>query len=349
MTRTPAPTRRVALPRHTNRRRPSCRPGAFTLTELLVVIAIIALLAGLLLTALGQVQTKSRETTTLSTMEAFGGACETFHQEHGFYPGVVPEGILANDPRISSTESAMLHLIGGFWRNDDDPAGFRDRSGLTMTFRSPDGTNYLIKVDRADLGNGPVINRKPYAPYLTPGDREFGIAPGQWLVAIGRAEIPDSSDFILPDLLDAWGQPIIYLRRQRTLGKVIDQDDLLRGQFDYRSIGPYVDSTSLGKFGRNQVFSSNGNPSGSILSNGADQAKNIEKILEHPAIPGQTRGGFMLLSAGADGIYFSAEDGPGSPGNPIDDVGRLIGLPPPDGLPPSIFSEYDDVLIFGGS
>lgn len=344
MTRTPAPTRRVVLYRHTNRRRPSCRPGAFTLTELLVVIAIIALLAGLLLTALGQVQTKSRETTTLSTMQAFGGACETFHQEHGFYPGVVPEGILAGDPRISGTENAMLHLIGGFWREEDDPNGFGNiENDRELQFNS-DGGPYRIRILRADLGNGPIINRKPYAPYLTPGDRAFGIVPGQWIVGDDRFEDPNRNiDFPLPDILDAWGQPIIYLRRQRTLGKIID--DPGRGQFDFRSIEPYVDSKRLGKFGGNQRVKS-------ILSSDVDptnRALNIEKILEHPAIPGQTRGGFMLLSAGADGIYFSAEDGPGSPTNPIKDVGRRIGLPPPDGLPPSIFSEYDDVLIFGGT
>ncbi|MEC8115267.1 MAG: prepilin-type N-terminal cleavage/methylation domain-containing protein, partial [Planctomycetota bacterium] len=73
------------------------RRRAFTLVELLVVIALIGVLAALLLSALSSAQQRARATQTTSTMEAFAAACETFFQDHGQYPGVVPEALLAQD------------------------------------------------------------------------------------------------------------------------------------------------------------------------------------------------------------------------------------------------------------
>ena len=97
------------------------RRRAFTLVELLVVIALIGVLAALLLSALSSAQQRARATQTTSTMEAFAAACETFFQDHGQYPGVVPEALLAQDaeanngiPRISSLENALYHMMGGY-------------------------------------------------------------------------------------------------------------------------------------------------------------------------------------------------------------------------------------------
>ncbi len=85
------------------------RRRAFTLVELLVVIALIGVLAALLLSALSSAQQRARATQTTSTMEAFAAACETFFQDHGQYPGVVPEALLAKTrrPTTASLESAV--------------------------------------------------------------------------------------------------------------------------------------------------------------------------------------------------------------------------------------------------
>ncbi len=94
-------------------------PRGFSLTELLVVIGIIALLAGVLLTAMSKVRSQALKTQTVATMVEFSKACEAFQLEHGFYPGVIPETVLAdaalsgNEP-ITSTENALLHLMGGY-------------------------------------------------------------------------------------------------------------------------------------------------------------------------------------------------------------------------------------------
>ena len=151
------------------------RRRAFTLVELLVVIALIGVLAALLLSALSSAQQRARATQTTSTMEAFAAACETFFQDHGQYPGVVPEALLAQDaeanngiPRISSLENALYHMMGGYRILGVHP-DYVQFNGYEMSFGN--GNNEItvkFAVNSELLGDGPLLGGRQYPSYFTP-------------------------------------------------------------------------------------------------------------------------------------------------------------------------------------
>ncbi len=333
---------------HTDRTR-----RGFTMTELVVVIGVIAVLAGILLSAMGGVRRKALATTTLSTMTEFSKACDAFQLEHGRYPGVVPENVLAAGgfasmapPNISGTENALLELMGGV-RIDGDPDYATFLLDGFAIFVGPLSNRWELHVDRDRIGEGPLINGRQYAPYFTPSESMLRAVKGQ---------LPDDTGQMLPDLIDAWGQPIVYVRRARPSGPLTGDDpnpNVLQPQFYLNSMWPYTRATELGKFGEDQTDSE----TGSILNN-ADQTlgdATFAQILRHPSLgsfgtvveaqAGTSQGAYILFSSGPDGIYFSKQDGPGTPQDPIDDI---VTEQDPDYSNPTIVKEYDDIRVFGG-
>ncbi len=335
------------------------RRAAFSLVELMVVIAIIAVLVGLLLVALVKVKTAAAITETENTMRNFAAACDQFYQQYGRYPGAIPESVLlAGDPGpISGTENALLELMGGFRvrRPGDLGTPVEDEFNAYVSAGAtsiPFGAGgWSLAINRERIGEGPVINGKASEAFLAPDSNAYGIAAGQRAAGF--------TVLMLPDLLDAWGQPIIYLRRVRERGPIVsaDNDPDDRPQFLLAGVASYLEATAssggggLGNLQEDQVYDASNNSDGSILSESVgERMENLAYILRQPGLvdtnnpdvytQSTARGSYMILSAGPDGIFFSAEDGPGAPGDAVTDLSTT-------GDPDRAVQEYDDLRSWG--
>jgi prepilin-type N-terminal cleavage/methylation domain-containing protein/prepilin-type processing-associated H-X9-DG protein len=84
--------------------------GGFTLIELLVVIAIIAILAAMLLPALGKAKVKAKSIASLSNLRQLGFGMTLYHDDHdGRFPGHSLSAV-AGQPRIRWADLTYPHM-----------------------------------------------------------------------------------------------------------------------------------------------------------------------------------------------------------------------------------------------
>ena len=285
----------------------------FTLVELLVVIGIIALLVGLLLPALAAVREKGKITQTKTLMKNLGDAVDSFVLTHNRQPGAISERQLASDSnnylKLSGTENALLELMGGL---------------------SPNGTDRFtiagIDVWRDDIGLGPVINGAKYDSYFKPNPRDFYYVKGQLGQQDVNNNLPEDGDVALPDLIDSFGAPIILWSNSGSKAKglrdisgrpavvafnVQSGNTNQAAPYYYSSFQSYANSDGLfvGAGGGSPVDQHSRSylaETGSSIGGGT-ALQLAQAIAAHPTLDSVPRGGYIMLSAGKDLIYFSKE------------------------------------------
>ena len=339
----------------------------FTLIEILVVIAIIAILAGILLAALGSVQEAAKKTQTNSLMQSFARACDEFSMDYDRFPGLLPESTLGltgvTYEQITPTQNSLLALMGGARVKNsqstptvvtqyDDFGGLEMLSAAGVTDPAT-GVRWWLKFDDSRFGEGPWINGIIHAPFFSPKSNDLRYKP------LDSANV---EAYELPTLVDSWDTPIIFLRALRDSGPIIDDPtNSSKPQFELPDIDPYFDGAL--------------NKSSSVLSTdpatgqtAQDRMAWLTLLLVHPTFwedPGDgssfsngtawgaVRGRFVLISAGKDTIYLEATnkqlhvDGIIDPTNLF---GNFLGDGPTGGqITPKMMESFNDVVVYGGA
>jgi prepilin-type N-terminal cleavage/methylation domain-containing protein/prepilin-type processing-associated H-X9-DG protein len=122
------------IPQHDTRR----GPGAFTLIELLVVLAIIAILAGLLLPALGRAKAKAQQTVCGSNVRQIAIAFMLYHGDNAD----------AFPARGSRNDYGPQPEDWIYWQTAADPGGARDPNGSRIAPYIGNFTATLLRCPR---------------------------------------------------------------------------------------------------------------------------------------------------------------------------------------------------------
>lgn len=227
-------------------RAPEARPG-FSLIELLTVILIIAIVIAILVPVLGGARNVARAQSTRGLMQNLLTASQAFKNDRQRLPGLFsPEqmgapanGTVGNDTAsaagLSAAENVMLDLAGG--------------EAVSTAATAPNAAFLPVTPLQAN-GNDPAT-RVWVNPGLIGADKSGYFAPsGEFFVAqtsaqngdpgtgaavsfeckqygnLDQASVGQSGDPQIPDLVDAFGQPLLLWVANTELAGTLSGPDL---------------------------------------------------------------------------------------------------------------------------
>ena len=250
--------------------------------------------------------------------------------------------------------------MGGYRISTDSDYNTFGGTELTFSGVTPP---FKIRIDANKMGEGPFKNGKKYDAFYSPKGREFSKAAGQ----LGAGGQPEASGAgLVPDLVDAWGAPMIFIKQQRGIGPLVKNGNN-PGQFERSGMLAYTGTTQLGDTSTDQTDSLKGSvlnttSAGSESGAGARDLT-MGQLIRHAGINAQSssgsatvadkdkvrsgtaRGKYFIISAGTDGIFFSRAQATNSTGAAMTDIVSTSMNP----AGPQVVERYDDVIVAGGS
>jgi prepilin-type N-terminal cleavage/methylation domain-containing protein len=316
------------------------RRNAFTLIELLVVVGIIALVVGILIPTLGSVRDAARKTSTMGLANDVTTAAVTFMTDNRRAPGHFSQDQMGTSAAagvgFTNSENVLIDLAGGVVPNSGTNNPDNDNSivdvgppGATSGAGGPGGAGPMsddefIRIDNSLVGSG----QGDHGGYLRLGEEVLIPVEGQ------KGNDPAAKDRTdMVDLVDYFGQPMLLFtanegavlptskfaahHAENTDTPTLDQ----LAMFYWACNAGYLASERLGARGSNQFRDS-------ILGGATPITEehlglSLEGLLGSPAYPGndaddpfnlvplRPRGKVVVVSAGADRIYFARDQDPG--------------------------------------
>jgi prepilin-type N-terminal cleavage/methylation domain-containing protein len=363
------------------------RPG-FSLIELLVVMFIIVLVISIVVPALAKAREVARATASENLMQNYFQAASAFQIDEKRAPGRFSARDMGSDDNgntrgMTMTENVMLDLAGGIVQvGGSKPATggvfVHPFAGTSSSRAAQEG----VWVERGLIGQ-PTKSGKGY---YTPDKRNFVEQVNEDSIIRQAGTAGDkSTDGTYPDLVDAFGQPILtWTEDESAVGKVAkdsgNSNNFARitstqrpARHYWNSNAAFLKATHFGK----KIVDNNtdsllggsvgipereatlmgllGNPASANSIGSLTAAANIDDIL-----PTASRGKITVQAAGVDGFILGRGDSRGRGqfkgdamkyGFNFVDPGDTSKLRIVDGKPETVdvAASFDDQIVAGGS
>ena len=291
-----------------------CKKSAFTMVEILTVIAIIATLVAILVPALNTVRRIAKEAKQKAQITTIELALETFKNDYGDYP---PSSWWAPPPAPTGrqdycgAQKLTEALVG--W----DLRGFHPDSDFRADGQNDEGV-YIYDPDNAVF----LEQRKdPYLELASENIFRFGTSGAGRLdglfdySTLGTACPLERNTFVICDVFGVKpvlaagmsrpvkaGAPILYYKAN-TSSKNIDDAVYENRIYNFRDNYPILALRRLGDWNR------------SFQSRLVHKLENVTQFYEYikdPKVSGRAwpyrPDSYILISAGADGLYGTSDD-----------------------------------------
>lgn len=242
------------------------RHQGFTLVELLVVIAIIAILAGMLLPALGRAKVAAKSISSLNNLRQLGLGLQLYTVDYdGFFPK--HSSLKSETTAIGKPRTRWADYIYPFMQNED-------------VYRSPN----LTKQERPNMS-------KPFAHALLEGRESFFGGYGYNYQYLGNARRPGESDraFHAKDVAIMAPSQTVAIGDTKGARKGNPDNPYGFGGSGVYVIDPPLGSFSLGSKGSRKTASGPGN--GNAYYEGGTDASDA-----HRATPSSRNGGKVNMT-----------------------------------------------------